>query len=77
MASAYEPEEMQEEEGDAPLSMPAKPELEDTYIVDVAGNISIVRTVKGERPQAGTPLGPTGSRVATQAEIDAYKAAQT
>jgi hypothetical protein len=52
-----------------------KPELEDTYVIDVAGNISTVKTVKGERPKPGSALGPVGTRVATKEEIDAYKAA--
>lgn len=65
-----------------PLNAPAaapkvkKPELEDTWVIDVAGNMSVVRTVKGERPKPGTPLGSPGSRVATRAEIEAHQAKQ-
>lgn len=55
---------------------PVKPQLVDTYIADVAGNISIVKTPKGQKYQAGEPLGPFGSRVASERQIAAYQAAQ-
>ena len=70
MATKHETPEPQEEQAEQPVK---KPVLEDTYIVDVAGNISTVKTVKGERPKPGTPLGPFGSRVATPEQIAAYK----
>lgn len=54
----------------------AEPKMTDTYIVDVAGNVSIIKTQVGLKYKAGEPLGPHGSVVATAAQIEAYKAAQ-
>lgn len=53
-----------------------EPEFVDTYVADVAGNISIVKTQKGLKYKAGDPLGEFGMRVATEEQVAAYLAAQ-
>lgn len=62
---------------DKPTAKPSgKPELVDTYVADVAGNISIIRTPKGQKYKAGDPLVEFGTRVATEEQVAAYLAAQ-